>query len=80
MSRINALRKDAGLEVEDRIALYVQASGERLAAAMSKHAELLRSETMATQLVLGSPAPSTFAQATHDLGAEGSVTLALQKT
>ena len=80
VSRINALRKDAGLEVEDRIALYVQASSERLAAAMSKHAELLRSETMAAQLVLGSSAPSTFAQATHDLGAEGSVTLALQKT
>jgi isoleucyl-tRNA synthetase len=80
VSRINALRKDAGLEVEDRIALYVQASSERLAAAMSKHAELLRSETMAAQLLLGSSAPSTFAQATHDLGAEGSVTLALQKT
>jgi len=50
--RIQDLRKTAGFDIADRIATYYMAS-ERLAEAMTTHAEYIKGETLSTELVSG---------------------------
>lgn len=48
VNRVNALRKDRGLAVDDRIHLRVAARGEALERALDAHVDLIAAETLAT--------------------------------
>jgi isoleucyl-tRNA synthetase len=50
--KVNELRKQAGLALDDRITLVVDAGGE-LRCAVEAHREHLQRETLATAIVLG---------------------------
>jgi isoleucyl-tRNA synthetase len=52
--KVNELRKQAGLALDDRITLYVDADGE-LRRAVETHREHLERETLATRIILGRP-------------------------
>ena len=47
---VQAARKQAGLNVDDRIALTLSSENDDLRAAMDEHAETIRTETLATKL------------------------------
>ncbi len=49
VNRVQNLRKDSGFEVTDRIAI-AYAAGERLAAALARHGDYIRSETLAVSM------------------------------
>ena len=50
VSKVQAARKDAGLEVEDRIRLSVRTESETMKAAIAAHGELICSEVLALEL------------------------------
>ena len=50
VSKVQSARKEAGLEVEDRIVLSLKTPSEDLAAAISTHASLIAAEVLATEL------------------------------
>jgi isoleucyl-tRNA synthetase len=52
--RIQGLRKSAGLEIEDRIVVYYSGS-ERARQVFAKHADEVKGETLANELVEGPP-------------------------
>ena len=52
--QVQLLRKEAGFEVTDRIALYYEADGE-LAAAIARYGERIKAEVLATSLAPGLP-------------------------
>jgi isoleucyl-tRNA synthetase len=52
VNRVQNMRKDAGLSVTDRIRIYFESSG-RLADAVSRMSEYIKSETLATQVHTG---------------------------
>jgi hypothetical protein len=56
---VNALRKESGLELSDRIALTVP---ERDADLLDAHADWIRSETLATSLEAGAGDAPTIAK------------------
>lgn len=71
-------RKTAGLDVSDRIALSLSASGE-LAAALEEHASAVAGEVLATTFEVGAPASTDAAHVeTHEIEGE-TLTLALTK-
>jgi isoleucyl-tRNA synthetase len=78
-SRVNALRKDSGLGVEDRIALHLEAGGTRLAAALQRHAALIQAETMASTLGALGSAPAGATRSSFEFGTEGRVEVAFAK-
>jgi isoleucyl-tRNA synthetase len=51
---VNAMRKDAGLEISDRIHLFYQAS-DAIHAAMKRFADYVQQETLAVTLQSGHP-------------------------
>ena len=60
VNRINALRKDSGLAVEDRITLELAPGDDTLRAALATHEAFLAAETLATRVRLGAAdAPGT---------------------
>jgi isoleucyl-tRNA synthetase len=61
--RIQAMRKDAGFEIADRITTYYQAGGE-FAAVFQDWAEYIKAETLSIALVAGQP-PSGAHTETH---------------
>ncbi len=63
--RINDLRKQAGLNISDRIQTTYQASS-RLAHAMSAFAEYIQSETLSVALLAGEPSDADRASDTFD--------------
>ena len=73
---INNMRKEAGLDIADRIDLAYQASGD-IAAAMSSFAGYIQQETLAVTLIVGSMAEPLY-QETKTIGGE-EVLLALRK-
>ncbi|MCB9157170.1 MAG: isoleucine--tRNA ligase [Caldilineaceae bacterium] len=75
--RIQQLRKDAGLEISDRIALYVSGA-EATKAVVGGFSEYLQAETLATQLESNGAVPADAAQTEFKLGDED-VTVALVK-
>jgi isoleucyl-tRNA synthetase len=74
---INNMRKEAGLDIADRIELAYQASGD-VAAAMSSFAGYIQQETLAVTLVAGSM-DEPFYQETITIGSE-EVVLTLRKS
>jgi len=54
--QVQLLRKEAGFEVTDRIALYLEVDG-LLQEAINQHIERIKSEVLAVELHLGLPAP-----------------------
>jgi len=50
VSKVQGARKDAGLEVEDRIVLSLKPATEELAAAIDTHKALILSEVLALRL------------------------------
>ncbi|HQF69768.1 MAG TPA: class I tRNA ligase family protein [Promineifilum sp.] len=73
---INSLRKDAGLEVSDRIALHYVAEGD-VAATFQNFGGFIGAETLATQLMAGEPDNDDIRQQVS-IG-DTPVTLALHK-
>ena len=74
--RIQQLRKDTGLEISDRITLYVSDS-PLVTDLLARYGDYVREETLAVELVQNG-VPSVLAQASFELD-EGNVTVALQK-
>lgn len=69
-------RKQAGLDVSDRIDLWLDASAAEAAEAVAEHAETIRAETLALTLHQGGAAPSdAFALEVEVAGALAHVTL-----
>jgi len=73
---VNALRKDAGLDISDRIELAYTAEGE-VAAALVNFADFIRAETLATRLTPGALEGNGFQQSVAVGDAQ--VDLALRK-
>jgi hypothetical protein len=71
INRVNGLRKDTGLAVEDRIELFLHPVGdELLGRALSEHRALIQSETLARSLSVqdaGAPPPDVGAFASFPL-------------
>jgi isoleucyl-tRNA synthetase len=57
--RIQAMRKDAGFNIEDRITVAYQAEDE-MAAVMVNWGDYIRTETLATELISAEPAPDAY--------------------
>jgi isoleucyl-tRNA synthetase len=63
--RVQAMRREAGFNVDDRITTYYQAEGE-LAQVIATWGDYLRTETLSTSLVPGEP-PQEALRGTHNL-------------
>jgi isoleucyl-tRNA synthetase len=74
--RIQQLRKDAGLEISDRITLYVSDS-PLTAGLLTVYGDYVQEETLTVELVRNG-VPGDLPQASFALG-ESDVTVALQK-
>jgi isoleucyl-tRNA synthetase len=61
VNKIQNMRKSSGLEVTDRIAIYVQPS-ERLRTAVTRHEEFIRRETLAERIEYSAPAGANGAK------------------
>ncbi|MDP6838773.1 MAG: isoleucine--tRNA ligase [Planctomycetota bacterium] len=75
VNRVNGLRKDLGLAVEQRIELHLCGQGSLLERALLEHGELIAAETLAVDLHLGKEpegaAPAAAAWVSFELGAAG---------
>jgi len=63
--RIQAMRKEAGFNIEDRITTYYQAEGE-MVLVFKVWADYIRAETLTTELVAGEPDPAAYVES-HSL-------------
>ena len=59
--RVQAMRKDAGFDIADRITTYYQAPAE-LRAVFDSWAEYIQAETLTTRLVAGSPPTGAYSE------------------
>jgi isoleucyl-tRNA synthetase len=59
--RVQAMRKDAGFNIEDRITTYYQ-TGNELSRVMEDWSDYIRAETLSTQLVAGSPPAEAYTE------------------
>ena len=59
ISRVQALRRSAELDVSDRIALTWSTGAESIRAAMTAHTDLIAGEVLATTIVEGAPDTGT---------------------
>jgi len=66
--RVQAMRKQAGFQIEDRIQTYYQTSGV-LAAVVVNWADTIRSETLSTELISGQPPQLAYTE-DHTLDGE----------
>ncbi len=69
--RVQAMRKDAGFNIEDRISTYYQASGE-MTQVMGTWSEYIQAETLSTRLVEG-VAPEGAYEESHQVDGESLV-------
>jgi isoleucyl-tRNA synthetase len=60
--RVQAMRKDAGFDIADRITTYYQAD-EELASVFQTWGEYIQAETLSTQLVAGEPPQEAYQEA-----------------
>ncbi|MEJ2706642.1 MAG: class I tRNA ligase family protein [Anaerolineales bacterium] len=63
--RVQAMRKDAGFNIEDRITTFYQAEDE-LAQVFQAWSDYIRAETLSTELVAGQPPSGAFVE-THQV-------------
>jgi isoleucyl-tRNA synthetase len=63
--RVQAMRKQAGFDIADRITTYYQAGGE-LAQVLTSWEEYIKAETLTTNLVAGGPPAGAYTE-THNL-------------
>jgi len=56
VNRLNSLRKQAGLAIDDRIRLHLDASGTRLGQALQEHGDFIAGETLAESWKLSTDA------------------------
>ncbi|MEZ4595317.1 MAG: DUF5915 domain-containing protein, partial [Chloroflexota bacterium] len=75
--QVNNMRKDAGLEISDRIALSYQGAADDVAAALTNFAEFVQQETLTVTLQSG-PLPDALYSQTVAIG-DQDVTLQLRK-
>jgi isoleucyl-tRNA synthetase len=75
---IQDLRRSAGLEVSDRIELWLRPSSATVGAALEGHRDEIAAEVLATSTHLGDEAPSEAASQTVELD-EGVVAIALRR-
>ena len=59
--RVQAMRKDAGFNIEDRITTFYQAEDE-LAQVFQDWSDYIRTETLSTELIAGQPPSSAFVE------------------
>ncbi len=59
--RVQAMRKDAGFNIEDRITTWYQADGE-LAQVLQQWSAYIQSETLTTALIAGQPADGAYTE------------------
>jgi isoleucyl-tRNA synthetase len=59
--RVQTQRKNAGLNIEDRIVTWYSAPGE-LAAVITAWADYIRAETLTLELVAGTPVPEAWVE------------------
>jgi isoleucyl-tRNA synthetase len=64
--RVQQMRKQAGLEIQDRIRIYFQA-GDELGEAINSWGETIQKETLATQLNAAQPPQNAYTES-HSLG------------
>jgi isoleucyl-tRNA synthetase len=80
VSRVNGLRKDRGLAVEERILLGLYPGDEDLAAALDRHRALIASETLAAELELAPELPASVEDPeSFDLGGGRRLRVALRR-
>ncbi|MGB9641185.1 MAG: DUF5915 domain-containing protein, partial [Anaerolineales bacterium] len=60
--RIQAMRKDAGFNIEDRITTYYQADAD-LRTIFQNWAEYIQAETLTTNLIDATPPPDSYQEA-----------------
>jgi isoleucyl-tRNA synthetase len=73
---IASARRDAGLDVSDRITLVLEPSSEDIRAAVETHREFVAGETLATELTFGEAGPDAPAA---EVGDGGSVRIAVTR-
>jgi isoleucyl-tRNA synthetase len=66
VNRVQRMRKDAGFEYSDRIALWIDGA-EPVREAARAHAARLREETLARELAVGERSPAADLEQRHDL-------------
>jgi isoleucyl-tRNA synthetase len=74
--RIQAMRKEAGFNIEERITTYYQGDGD-LAGVMGRWADYIRNETLSTELVAGELPEGAYTE-THRVDGE-SITISVQR-
>ena len=74
--RVQAMRKEAGFNIDDRITLFYAGGGE-LAEVMETWADYIRAETLSTRMVSGEPPKGAYAETQNVDGVE--VKLGLQR-
>jgi isoleucyl-tRNA synthetase len=67
--RVQALRKDAGFNIEDRITTYY-VTGDELSKVIADWGDYIRAETLSTRLVAGPPPAQAYAETQKINGAE----------
>ncbi|HVS18258.1 MAG TPA: isoleucine--tRNA ligase [Planctomycetota bacterium] len=79
--RVNALRKSAGLAVEERIRLSLGSPQAQVRAALERHRDLIASETLAVGVEVGDalPADASLARERWDLEGVGALEGALSR-
>ena len=60
--RVQNLRKDAGLDIDDRIVTYVAGADERLRIMLEQHGDYVRQETLSLELHLEAPPTGTYSE------------------
>jgi isoleucyl-tRNA synthetase len=60
--RVQNLRKEAGLEIDDRIVVYVAGADERLRAVLERHGDYVRQETLSLELRFEPPATGAYSE------------------
>jgi len=76
--KVQVLRKDSGLDVDDRILLALKTESEELVKALEEHGEAVKDETLAGELLLGDTLANAAGTATIAVGG-AEATIGLKK-
>ena len=58
--RVQSIRREAGLEIDDRIVTHVMGANDRLRRALELHGDYIQQETLSRELVLDTPATDAY--------------------